>query len=562
MEEGWIRLLFKLLNLNYIMKLRFLLCGLLMASILQAQSLADSIAVAQMTKMKRNYELPDPRPFAETIRAEDAKILLEMLASKEMQGRETGEEGQRKAADYIAAQFKAAGLPAKGDRNTYFQDIRLRNTTWTDIGLKVEDQEFKNRTDFYVYHGYNPDNPLLRIKEVVFVGYGIEDSLYTDYEKVDVAGKAVIFYEGEPALADGKFVITGEQRRSGWSMDWRRKVQIAKEKGAVMAFIIDPNFDDNLTSNKKSLSTYGWRPESVDEDKIAESFLNNIFISTGLAKIILKNKADKADAVIAELREGKKGKAVKVKTKIEIRLDKESKRLEGTNVVGIIEGSDPVLKNEYVLVTAHYDHLGSPDSTVIYYGADDNASGTSGVIEIARAFAEAKAKGVGPKRSVVCMLVSGEEKGLLGSKFYVEFPLFSLKQTVADVNIDMIGRTDERHPNNGNYIYVIGSDRLSTDLHEINEYSNKTYTKMELDYKYNARDEPNRYYERSDHYSFAERGIPSIFYFNGSHADYHRPTDTPDKINYEALAKRAQLAFYTAWDIANRPNRLRVDVKK
>ena len=192
------------------MKLRFLLCGLLVASMLQAQSSADSNAIAQMTKMKRNYELPDPRPFAETIRAEDAKILLEMLASKEMQGRETGEEGQRKAADYIAAQFKAAGLLAKADRNTYFQDIRLRNTTWTDIGMKVEDQEFKNRTDFYVYHGNNPDNPLLRIKEVVFVGYGIEDSLYTDYEKADVAGKAVIFYEGEPALANGKFIITGD----------------------------------------------------------------------------------------------------------------------------------------------------------------------------------------------------------------------------------------------------------------------------------------------------------------------------------------------------------------
>jgi hypothetical protein len=512
-------------------------------------------------KTRHDYELPDATPYAQGIRAEDARFLVEMLASKEMQGRETGEEGQRKAADFIAGQFKEAGLPPKGDRNSYFQDIRLRNTSWKDIGLKVNDQEFKNRTDFYVFPAYNPDKPLITFKEVVFVGYGIDDPAYSDYEKADVEGKAVIFYEGEPELADGKFVITGQSRRSGWSLDWKKKVQVAKQKGAVMAFIIDQKFEENVKSNKKVLSSYGWRTVNVDEDKTAESFLNNIFISAGLAKIILGNKADKADAAIAELRDGKKSKAVKVKAKIEVRLDKESKELSGSNVIGFIEGSDPVLKNEFVMVTAHYDHLGSPDSTVIYYGADDNASGTSGVIEIARAFAEAKAKGVGPKRSVVCMLVSGEEKGLLGSKFYVDFPLFSLKQTVADINIDMIGRTDDRHPGNGNYIYVIGSDRLSTDLHMVNEFNNMTYTKLELDYKYNAKDDPNHYYERSDHYNFAERNIPSIFYFNGSHPDYHRPTDTADKINYEALAKRAQLAFYTAWDIANRPNRLRVDMK-
>jgi Zn-dependent M28 family amino/carboxypeptidase len=208
------------------------------------------------------------------------------------------------------------------------------------------------------------------------------------------------------------------------------------------------------------------------------------------------------------------------------------------------------------------NHLGIADSTVIYHGADDNGSGTSAVIEIARAFAEAKKKGVGPKRSVVCMLVSGEEKGLLGSRFYVDFPLFPLDKTVVDINIDMIGRTDDRHPNNGNYVYVIGSDRLSSELHTINEDANATYTQIELDYKYNDKNDPNHYYERSDHYNFAERGIPAIFYFNGTHADYHRPSDTIEKIDFNALVKRAQLAFYTAWDIANRPDRLRVDVKK
>ncbi|MBL7782176.1 MAG: M28 family peptidase [Saprospiraceae bacterium] len=543
------------------MKLPLSLCAVLFVSFVQAQTAADSIARAITARANHNYELPDATPYVSGIQADDARILVEALASKEMQGRETGEEGQRRAAQYIAEQFKSAGLPAKGDRNTYMQDIHLRNTSWNDISLKVNDQEFKNRTDFYVYPAYNPDKPMITFKEVVFVGFGIDDPKYSDYDKADVEGKAVVFYEGEPQMADGKYTITGESRRSGWSMDWKRKVQVAKEKGAVLAFIIDTKFDDNLKNNKKLLSTYGWRTVNVDEDKTAESFLNNIFISPDLAKIILGNKSDKADAVIAELREGKKGKAVKVKTKIEVHLDKESKELHGSNVIGFIEGSDPVLKNEYVLITAHYDHLGSPDSTIIYYGADDNASGTAGVIEIARAFADAKSKGQGPKRSVVCMLVSGEEKGLLGSKFYVDFPIFPLKQTVVDINIDMIGRIDDRHPGNPNYVYVIGSDRLSRDLHDINELSNKNYTKLELDYKYNAKDDPNHYYERSDHYNFAEKGIPAIFYFNGTHPDYHRPTDTVDKIDFQALAKRAQLAFYTAWDIANRPTRLSITGK-
>jgi Zn-dependent M28 family amino/carboxypeptidase len=287
-----------------------------------------------------------------------------------------------------------------------------------------------------------------------------------------------------------------------------------------------------------------------------------VFVSTTLAKAILGDKAAKVEKEVGNLQLGDKVKSIKAKAKIELRLDKESKTLEGSNVLAVIEGSDEKLKKEYVFVTAHYDHLGMADSTVIYYGADDNASGTSGVIEIARAFAEAKKEGKGPKRTVVCMLVSGEEKGLLGSKYYTEFPLFPLDKTIVDINIDMIGRVDEKHANNPDYIYVIGDDRISTHLHDISEMVNSEHTKLELDYKYNAKDDPNKYYERSDHYNFAEKGIPVIFYFNGTHADYHRPTDTVEKINFDALAKRAQLAFYVAWEAANRQERITPNVKQ
>jgi Zn-dependent M28 family amino/carboxypeptidase len=199
---------------------------------------------------------------------------------------------------------------------------------------------------------------------------------------------------------------------------------------------------------------------------------------------------------------------------------------------------------------------------VIYYGADDNGSGSSGVIEIARAFAEAKKQGKGPKRTVICMLVSGEEKGLLGSKYYTDVPLYPLDKTVVDVNIDMIGRVDERHADNPNYVYSIGSGRISTHLKDVCEMVNAERTKLELDYQYDRPDDPNRYYERSDHYNFAEKGIPVVFFFNGTHPDYHRPTDTADKINFDALAKRAQLAFYVAWEAANRPTGFPADVEQ
>ena len=544
------------------MKLRLVfLWFLLPVFALTAQS--DSTKTAKRSpkeKYMSSLGIPDPAPFAAGITAQDLKSLLDVLASKEMEGRETGEPGQRKAADFIASQFKAAGLPGVADRNGYFQKISLQSDNWKDIGLKVGTQEFKNRTDFYAFPAFNESNPKLELKEVVFVGYGIEDPKYSDYANTDVKGKAVLFYDGEPIDNAGKSLITGSEFRSSWSLDWKRKVELAKKKGALMAFIVDSNYEEGLKKNRQLVSTRGWKAATSLGDKQPRDFVNSMFISPAVAAAILGKKADKAEDAISALRSGKEFKPVKVKAKLEVRLDKETKFLEGSNVVGFIEGTDARLKNEYVFVTAHYDHLGMSDSTVIYYGADDNASGTSGVIEIARAFAEAKKKGVGPKRSVVCMLVSGEEKGLLGSKFYVDFPLFPLERTIADVNIDMIGRVDNAHIDNPNYIYVIGADRISPTLHEINETANKFYTNLALDYKYNAADDPNHYYERSDHYNFAERGIPAIFYFNGTHADYHRPTDTADKINFDAMAKRAQLAFYTAWDIANRSTRLTVSI--
>ncbi|MFY8067752.1 MAG: M28 family metallopeptidase [Flavobacterium sp.] len=229
---------------------------------------------------------------------------------------------------------------------------------------------------------------------------------------------------------------------------------------------------------------------------------------------------------------------------------------DSENIWAFIKGSEK--PEEILVISAHYDHVGMKNGE-IYNGADDDGSGTVALLEIAQAFKEAEKKGQGPKRSILFLHVTGEEHGLHGSRYYSENPLFPLENTIADINIDMIGRRDTLHPATNNYIYVIGSDRLSSELHTINEEVNTKFTKLELDYKYNDRNDPERIYFRSDHYNFAKKGIPSIFFFNGIHADYHLPSDTPDKIEYDALAKRAQLAFALAWELANRKERIKVD---
>jgi Zn-dependent M28 family amino/carboxypeptidase len=231
--------------------------------------------------------------------------------------------------------------------------------------------------------------------------------------------------------------------------------------------------------------------------------------------------------------------------------------VNASNVIGIIEGSDK--KDEYVFLTAHYDHLGKYDG-VIYNGADDDGSGTVTVMQMAQAFAQAKREGNGPRRTMVFMTFSGEEKGLWGSEYYSEHPLFPLEKTSVDLNTDMIGRvdTERKTADTLNYVYVVGHDKISSDLPVINEGMNKKYTNLVLDYKFDDPNDPNRIYYRSDHYNFARKGVPVLFFYDGMlQADYHKPTDDVDKINWPLFQKRAQMIFYTAWEMANRDKMLK-----
>lgn len=237
--------------------------------------------------------------------------------------------------------------------------------------------------------------------------------------------------------------------------------------------------------------------------------------------------------------------------------DSQKEPADSENVVAFIEGSE--FPEEIIVISAHLDHVGVDDEGNVFNGADDDGSGTVAMLEMAEAFQKAVKEGKGPRRSILFLHVTGEEIGLYGSRYYTENPLFPLANTVTNLNIDMIGRIDPNKEDTPDYVYLIGSDKLSQELHDVSEEVAKKHSDLELDYTFNHENDPNRFYYRSDHYNFAKNNIPVIFYFNGTHADYHKISDTPDKIEYDLMTKRTKLIFHTTWEIANRDGRIVAD---
>lgn len=494
--------------------------------------------------------------YANTISKKDISDHLHILASDAYEGRETGTEGNDKAAAYIADQFKAIGLPAIGMENSYYQKVSFNRTGWGKNEMQVNGNTYKHLWDYMTFATINDDMRNFNPKDVIFLGYGIDDPKYSDYKGNNLKGKVIMINKGEPLNQDSVSYITGTKKVSDWSDNVYKKLSVAQSKGVKLVLIIEDELKTFLDKNRRFLVSPSLElgDGQIEEKTIA----NHVYISSTIAKEIIGKKGKKIKRW--RKKNKKKGKAcdIKLKPKLAINFEKDISLIQGNNVMGYIEGSDK--KDEVIVVSGHYDHLGKrgPD---IFNGADDNGSGTSTVLDIAEAFQTAKNEGNGPRRSVLCLLVTGEEKGLLGSKYYAENPIFPLENTVANVNVDMIGRVDKKYANTPEYIYVIGSDRLSTDLHKINEAANQEYSQIILDYKYNSESDPNRYYERSDHYSFAEKGIPAIFFFSGVHEDYHRPSDTVDKIMFDKMEKIGQHIFHVAWELANREDRIIVDGK-
>jgi hypothetical protein len=491
--------------------------------------------------------------YANTILAEDMKRHLTILAGDEFEGRETGSPGNNRAAGYIANQFRSLQMNPQGIEGSFYQNVAFTFSRWVDTDIFVGETRYKHMKDFVAFPQKNENATALAANEVIYLGYGIDDPKYSDYKKNDVKGKVILINKGEPIKKDSTYWITGNGEKSEWSTDIDKKLIAAKKNGVKLVLIIENDLQGLISENRRLVGSI---TELGDKTKEEIPFANHIYISSTIARDIIGKKEKKI--IKSRKRSNKKGKAcdVKVKRDIIVNQSKDVKTLISQNVIGFIEGTDK--KDELVIISAHYDHLGKRGED-IYNGADDNGSGTTTVLELAEAFRLAESAGQGPRRSVLFLLVTGEEKGLLGSYYYTENPLFDLDNTVVNINIDMVGRVDEKYIDNPNYIYVIGSDRLSSDLHTINEEANADYSGLTLDYKYNSESDPNKFYYRSDHYNFAKKGIPAIFYFNGVHADYHRTTDTVDKINFEKMEKVGRLIFHTSWELANREDRINVD---
>lgn len=491
--------------------------------------------------------------YAATILASDLSKHLHVLASDEYEGRETGKKGQKLAAKYIKEKFESYGVHPL-ESGDYFQSIPLVIQYPEGSSVVINSKKYEFGKDFYYFKGFN--DTLIDATNIVFLGYGIDDELYSDYKNRDVRGMVGFIFDGEPYNKKGVSHITGLEGPSEWSESWRLKLEAARNHGVTALMLLVPDIEANLKIMKHSIYTSSMLIDK--QETTPHKFTPSIYISEEMARTIVSK--NKVDLVTLKKRITKTGKpnVIDLAVDITINIERKKERISSENVVGYIEGGE--LKDEIVVISAHYDHIGMSDGEV-YNGADDDGSGTVALMEIAEAFSKAKKEEMGSKRSILVLAVAGEEKGLLGSQYYVENPLFPLKNTVVDLNIDMIGREDKKHNGNPNYIYLIGSDKLSSDLHTLSETANETYTKLELDYTYNQPDDPNRFYYRSDHYNFAKNNIPVIFYFSGVHDDYHKPTDTVDKIDFQKMEKITRLVFYTAWEIANKPERIAVDKK-
>ena len=415
----------------------------------------------------------------------------------------------------------------------------------------------ENGKDFLIPLSQN-DNANFRSNKLVFAGYGIDDAAYSDYTAINVKGKVVVMFLGEPKK-DGKYFIEPSGKNSAWTYPGiNKKLDAAKARGAVGVLLINPIADVFTKRQVDNNSMTGINFESLPEDTKGNRALNYALLSHAYAKSIFPVPFDSALAT-AKAKNTFSPQPVEGKIATSYSFKKKRNIINASNVIGIIEGTDK--KDEYVFLTGHYDHLGKHDGK-IYYGADDDGSGTCGVITMAEAFAKAAAEGHRPRRTIVFMTVSGEEKGLWGSEYYSDHPVFPLDKTSVDLNTDMVGRTDTERKTGDtlNYVYVVGHDKLSSQLPIINEAANNKYTKLILDYKFDDPNDPNRIYFRSDHYNFARKGVPVLFFYDGMlKADYHKPTDTVDKINFELYEKRVRMIFYTAWDIANRDDMLKRD---
>ncbi|MBA4123466.1 MAG: M20/M25/M40 family metallo-hydrolase [Acidobacteria bacterium] len=510
------------------------------------------------------------RKAAEQITAEHLKDYLYYVASDEMEGRDTPSRGLDLTAKFIALNLKQWGFKPAGDDGTFFQKIALniRTTDSAKTQLEIGGRKLRYGKDFFT----NPVAATITDSPLVFAGNGwlLKSKNLDALKDTDVKGKTVVIYSKDfyPDGVTQADLFSGKLGKA--FVDWIEPLSYARERGAAGLIIIaTPEDEENWQNQRRQRERGGAAVEKFTQISISKNRnIPTIVISRDAAENLFQgesiafseiNRLSEANLPLPTVALGKTASYT-----VQSKTDKASTQ----NVAAVWEGNDPVLKNEMVAIGAHYDHVGTNPNAKgedkIWNGADDDGSGTVAILSIAEALAKSPKR---PKRSVLFVWHAGEEKGLWGSEYFNRFPTVDIKSVVAQLNIDMIGRSrraGDTNPKNANLtneteVYVIGSEMMSSELGEITKTVNNSFLNLTYNYKYDDPKDPNRFFFRSDHFNYAVNGIPIVFWFDGVHEDYHQPGDEPQKIDYAKMERISRTIFLTLWELADLKERPKVD---
>ena len=547
--------------------MRRFLTSLVLASLL-VTTLPTTYAQRGADKSKKAAASVTAQRGIETISANQIRDYLTFIASDEMEGRDTPSRGLDTTAKFLAMNLARWGFKPAGDEGSFFQRIDLQRNRADGGQTKVEygGRTLVAGTDYIPVGGSgNVSGPL------VFGGTGwfVKSKQIDAYKGVDPAGRIAVIF-GTPnapprGVARADFGKQGEE--------FMNPSDYARSKGVVgLIYVPDFQYFANWQRNRQRIMERGSTVVAKFQTQTTPP-VPSIVISPETANILFAGERQSASGIF-NTSYSSTGTTLPAsflmsdQKKITMNVASSTETVPTQNVVAVWEGSDPVLKAEYVALGAHYDHVGSgcppAGADTICNGADDDGSGTTALLGMAEALAKAPTR---PKRSVLFVWHCGEEKGLWGSRYFTEFPTVPLNQIVAQINIDMIGRSKKEgdtNPRNADLtgpdaVYLIGSTMMSTELGELVNSVNKSFLNITFDTRYDDPADPNRFFFRSDHYNYARKGIPIIFFFDGVHEDYHRAGDSPDKIDYPKMEKITRTIYMTLWEIANRPARLKVD---
>jgi Peptidase family M28/PA domain len=512
------------------------------------------------------------RIAAETIHAKQLSDYLYFVASDEMEGRDTPSRGLDTTAKFIGMNLSSWGFKPAGDDGTFYQKIALKKESviLENTKLEINGTKYPYGEEYVKFtgNGNMPNAPFVYVKD----GWTVKSEGINPFEGLDVKGKIIVLYRNVSLPSPVQITappVNKVDLKGVKGVDWADPMTNAKQKGAVGIIVIASPITQIYWSGyqRDALADYLYPAKLIDQIKEAEIEKNKdnlptILVSQKLGEVLFPaGKLPWIDAAVPAMNLEKSGSFA---------IESKSETLLTQNVVAIWEGSDPILKNEMVAIGAHYDHIGMdlnsefPDK--ISNGADDDGSGTVAVLSIAEALAKSKTR---PKRSILLVWHCGEEKGLWGSEYFNKFPTVDIKQVTAQLNIDMIGRSrkpdDDFYGNNElsgeNSIYVIGSKMMSSKLGEVISKTNKSYLKMNYNYRYDDPKDKNRFFFRSDHFNYALNGIPVSFWFAGVHVDYHQVEDEPNLIDYKKMEKVARTIFLTMWELGDLKERPKVDKK-